>query len=89
MDLSLLIVTFNYALFTYFDVSNCVKTYLNVSGIVLLFLQTLFFMVNNYFTIKFVEQQLIEGQKRYPLYQQQKPIYDKEPEHLFDTFLRK
>lgn len=88
MNLSLLIVTFNYALFTYFDMGNCVKTYLNVSGITLLFLQSLFFVINNYFTIKLVEKQLIEGQKRYPIYQQQKPIYNKEPEHLFDTFLR-
>ena len=89
MFIHLLIVAVNYFLFTYFDISKQVQKYLQVSGIFKLLILSILMAVNNYFTFTIIKENLVEGQKRYPLYERQKHILDNEPEHLFDHYLKK
>ena len=84
----LLILVVNYFLFTYFNVSKQVQQYLQVSGILKLLVLSILMAFKNYLTFTIVLDKLVEGQKRYPLYEKQKPILDSDPDHLFDHYLK-
>lgn len=88
LSINLLIVAFNYFLFVYFDVSKQLQKYLQVSGIMNLIIVSIFFAINNYFTIKTLPDKLIEGQKKYPLYETQKRVSSNKSDHLFDDYLK-
>lgn len=85
----LLVLVVNYFLFTYFNVSKQVQQYLQVSGILKLLILSILMAFNNYLTFTIVLDKLVEGQKRYPLYEKQKPILDSDPDHLFDHYLKR
>ena len=89
MFIHLLITAVNYFLFVYFDVTKQLQNLLNVSGMMKLIIVSFFFVVNNYFTIKLLPDKLIEGQKKYPLYETQKRVSSKKSDHLFDDYLKK
>ena len=89
MFIHLLITAVNYFLFAYFDVSKQLQNLLNVSGMMNLIIVSVFFVINNYFTIKLLPDKLIEGQKKYPLYETQKRVSSNKSDHLFDDYLKK
>ena len=89
MFIHLLITAVNYFLFVYFDVSKQLKNLLNVSGMMNLIIVSIFFAINNYLTIKIIPENLIEGQKKYPLYERQKRVSSSKSDHLFDDYLKK
>ena len=88
MFIHLLIVAVNYFLFTYFDISKQVQNLINISSIMNLIIVSIFFAINNYFTIKTLPDKLIEGQKKYPLYETQKRVSSNKSDHLFDDYLK-
>ena len=85
----ILILVINYFLFTYFNINKQVQQYLQVSGTLKLLILSILMAFNNYLIFKIVLDKLVEGQKRYPLYEKQKPILDSEPDHLFDHYLKR
>ena len=89
MFIHLLITTINYFLFAYFDVSKQFQNLLNISGMMNLIIVSIFFVINNYFTIKIILENLVEGQKKYPLYERQKRVSSSKSDHLFDDYLKK